>query len=196
MTEQALRIPLIGDDTDDAALTSTFEGVRSAVDRIPNLYRTLGQAPELLDAWLAFAWPLRSAATSDRTVRELIIMRTAQLTHADYEWRQHWPMAIEAGVTETQLDELGMWPTSGAFSDPERAALRMTDELGTSAALGDPAWTELRGHFDDRECVELILTASFYQCVSRVLGGLGVPLEADAQQRPALDPSAGDPHLF
>lgn len=189
------RIPLIGDDTDDPRLTATFDRVRSAVGRIPNLYRTLGHNPEVLDAWLAFAWPLRHAATSDRALRELVIMRTAQLTTADYEWRQHWSMALEVGVSEEQLAALGAWPDADAFSPAEKAALRMTDELGSTADLGDDGWAALRSHFDDRECVELVLTAAFYSCVSRVLGGLHVPLEESASANPPVDPDAATPHL-
>jgi 4-carboxymuconolactone decarboxylase len=195
MAEQPNRIPLVGDDTDDPAVTKTFDYVRSAVARIPNLYRTLAHSPEVLDGWLAFAWPLRHAAQTDRSVRELIIMRTAQLTGADYEWRQHHAMATDAGVTAAQLGSLGSWPSSDAFSAAERVALGMTDELSATAELGDDTWTALRGVYGERECVELVMTAAFYQCVSRVLGGLAVPLEADVDGVPAIDPAARSPHL-
>lgn len=172
------RLPLVSVTPDDPQLAATFADVQAAIDRIPNLYRVLGHAPALLDAWLAFAWPLRHEATTDRRLRELIIMRTAQLDGADYEWRQHWVMATEAGVSEAQLRALADWPAAPDFDDVERAALRMTDELAVSAAVSDETWGELSSHFDEAACVELVLTASFYACVSRVLGGLQVPLEA------------------
>jgi alkylhydroperoxidase family enzyme len=189
------RLPLIGDETDDPKLAATFDHVRSTMGRIPNLYRTLGHSPEILEAWLAFAWPLRNAATSDRKLRELVIMRTAQINTVDYEWRQHWPMALEAGVTPAQLEALADWPASAVFSEQERVVLRMTDELGAAGRIADSAWMALRNHFDDRQCVELVLTASFYSCVSRVLEGLQVPLEDSVMSTPPVDPTASTPHL-
>ena len=39
----------------------------------------------------------------------------------------------------------------------------------------------LREHFSAGECVELILTASFYVCVSRTLHSLGIEADADAE---------------
>ena len=195
MPDDTPRLPLIDDNPDDDALAATFASVTAAVGRVPNLYRTLGHAPEILDAWLAFAWPLRHEARTDRSTRELIIMRTAQLTGADYEWHQHWPMAVAAGVTEAQLEDLHRWPDSDAYSSAETAALRLTEELSAASALSDDAWAQLRAHYDDRACLELVMTAAFYQCVSRVLGGLGAPLEDDAPAVPPLDPATRAPRL-
>ena len=88
-----------------------------------NLYRALAHAPRLLGAWIDFSWSLRERCETTRALRELIILRTAQLTHSQYEWHQHRRMAAEAGVEEHQVAELAMWPTSPAFDDAERADL-------------------------------------------------------------------------
>lgn len=195
MPSSPSRLPPIDLDTDEPALAAIFANVSAATGRVPNLYRTLAHAPELLEAWIAFAWPLRQAAVSDRALRELVILRTAQLTSSDYEWRQHWRMALEVGVSEAKIAGLGQWPDNDTFTDAERAALRMTDELGATAGLSDSSWATLRSHFDERECLELVLTASFYSCVSRVLGGLAVPFEDDTAMLPPVDPDAATPHL-
>jgi hypothetical protein len=44
------------------------------------LYRTLANQPELLRGWLVFAWRLRLACSSPRRLRELMIVRGAQLS--------------------------------------------------------------------------------------------------------------------
>lgn len=38
-----------------------------------NLYRALANAPDVLDAWLRFAWSLRDDCTTPRALRELMI---------------------------------------------------------------------------------------------------------------------------
>ena len=47
---------------------------------------------------------LRTAATTPRADRELIILRTAQLVGGEYEYAQHKPMAVSCGMTAAQLD--------------------------------------------------------------------------------------------
>ena len=119
-----------------------------------NLYKALAHAPELLRAWINFAWALRGHETTERRLRELMILRTATLHHSPYEWHQHRRMAAEAGATDYEVAELEMWRTSEAFSPADRAALAFTDAI----VAGDvpPAVTEeLCRHFDEGQRVEL-----------------------------------------
>ena len=142
-----------------------------------NLYRALANAPELLRAWINFAWALRGHETTDRRLRELMILRTATLQQSPYEWHQHRRMAAEAGATDYEVAELEMWRTSAAFSDADRAALAFTDAIVAGKVPPDVT-EELIRHFDESQRVELTVTAAFYAMVPRVLDALGVPIEA------------------
>ena len=113
-------------------------------------------------------------------------MRTAQRNSADYEWRHHYPMALEHGVDPDQLAELDQWPGSDRFGPAQRAALAMAEELAGGTTLSDAGWAALAEHFDEVERVELVLTAAFYACVSRVLGALEIDLEPRYQRYPPL----------
>ena len=50
-----------------------------------NLYRALANAPDLLEAWLDFAWSLRDDCMTPRLLRKLMILRTASVMRSDYE---------------------------------------------------------------------------------------------------------------
>jgi alkylhydroperoxidase family enzyme len=141
-----------------------------------NLYRCLAHAPELLRAWINFAWALRGHETTERRLRELMILRTATLHHSAYEWHQHRRMASEAGATDFEVAELEMWRTSGAFSDADRAALALTDAI-VAGEVPPEVTADLSRYFDDSQRVELTVTAAFYSMVPRVLDALGVPIE-------------------
>lgn len=154
------------------------ERVRRAGVKQVNLYHALAHAPRLLEAWIDFSWALREHCETPRPLRELIILRTAQLTHAPYEWHQHRRMAAEAGVQEHQVAELAMWRTSPAFNAAERAALAFTDALA-DGDVPDGVNAALAEHFGLRARVELTLTASFYFGVPRLLNALRVPVEVD-----------------
>src|SRR6266850_4659530 len=89
----------------------------------PNLYRALGNHPRLVAAWAEFSRVLRHEARTPRALRELAILRGAQLTRWEYEWAQHLPMARKAGVREAQISSLSQWRTSAEFDAREKAAL-------------------------------------------------------------------------
>ena len=168
------RLPLVPSDDDDPVLAPVFDMFRQAGREVPDLYRALGNAPAMLRAWTDMAWPLRNEPATDRGLRELLIMRVAQLTQAGFEWVAHWGMAVHHGITSEQLGELASWRTSTLFSDEQRAALAVTDELTTDVEASGAAFEELARHFEPGPIVELVLTAAFYNCVSRTLRTLGL----------------------
>jgi 4-carboxymuconolactone decarboxylase len=153
-----------------------------------NLYRALANAPDVLDAWLRFAWSLRDDCTTPRVLRELMILRTASVMRSDYEWHQHRDMALSAGVAEDRLDAIAAWQTADCYSDMERVALMLTDAM-LAGHVNDSVQKELVRHFSDQERVELVATAGFYAMVPRVLDALRVPIEED----PTAAPTVGSP---
>jgi 4-carboxymuconolactone decarboxylase len=173
------RLPLVPENGGDDLLAPVFERFIQAGRPVPELYRTLGNAPKMLAAWTAFAWPLRNDSTTDRGLRELVIMRVAQLTSASYEWVSHWPMAIQYGLTREHLGELKDWRLSALFSESQRLVLKLTDELTQDVGVTDETWERLAADYDPGEIVELVLTVAFYSCVSRVLGAIQLEPESD-----------------
>jgi len=173
------RLAPVPEAADDPGLARVFDVFRDAGRDVPVLYRTLGNAPAMLDAWTNLAWPLRHDATSDRGLRELIVMRVAQLTDAPFEWLAHWEMAVKHGITTEQLTALGGWTSTELFTDEQRDILAMTDELTGDLQVTDATWGRLTARFDAGEVVELLLTASFYSCVSRVLRALALADDVD-----------------
>ncbi len=171
------RIPLIADNS-DPRIAAVHDALRSGGHAgFPNLYRLLGHAPAMLKAWIGLAWPLRSEAKSPRALRELMILRGAQIMGADYEWTHHVPMARAAGVAQEKIDALANWRAAEIYSPEERIVLRLAEEITNGPGASAEAMTEARKYFDDGAIVELTLTSSFYACVGRVLHSLDTPLE-------------------
>jgi len=173
-----------GEDDDD--LAALFAKVAASAGGVPNLYKVLAHAPVLLRGWIDFAWSLRADARSDRGLRELAILRVAQLLDCEYVWRSHWKPALSAGMSEAKLRALARWSERSQFSEAERALLRLTDELCMDAQVGDATFAALRAAFDEQESVELVLTIAWYCCAARVASGLEVPLERAHERVPSL----------
>jgi 4-carboxymuconolactone decarboxylase len=166
------RLPPVPADSSDPVLAPVFDVFRASGRDVPLLYRTLGNSPAMLQAWTSMAWQLRQDAVSPRGLRELLIMRVAQLTVAPFEWLAHWDMAVKHGITVEQLENLARWRDTDLFSADERAALALADELTTDLEVADETWAALAERFPAGELIELVLTVSFYSCVSRTLHAL------------------------
>ena len=96
------RLQMVPIETQDPALRAMFDEVCARGIAVPNLYRVLGNAPPMLRAWLDFAWPLRLHAQTSRRIRELLIVRGAQVSGARYEWVHPVEMALAAGVPQAR----------------------------------------------------------------------------------------------
>lgn len=148
-----------------------------------NLYRVLGHHANLLSAWIEFAYTLRRDCTTARTLRELMILRGAQLEGSAYEWHQHRRWARQQGVPPEQIEDLFFWRESPRFSDAECAALALTEAM-MEGDVSDDVYAALGKHFTPSEIVELALTAGFYAMVPRVLNALKVPIEEETLLAP------------
>ncbi|HEX9182292.1 MAG TPA: carboxymuconolactone decarboxylase family protein [Burkholderiales bacterium] len=147
----------------------------------PNLYRALGNHPALAAAWTEFARAIRYESRNPRELRELIILRGAQLMRSEYEWAQHLKMARKAGVREAQIAALAGWRTSAEFTPREKAALLLAEAV-TQANVTDEVYAEVSRHFGHQDFVELALTAAFYAMVGRMLDAMRIQLEPEARE--------------
>jgi alkylhydroperoxidase family enzyme len=171
------RLPMQPAEPADPQLAAIFEEVRKAGVALPNLYRVLGNAPDMLRAWIDLAWPLRLKAGTPRRLRELLILRGSQISGAHYEWVHHVAMALAAGVPQAQIDALASWQESPLFDAVEKAVLRLAEEVTRGPAASEACIAELKRHFAPEAVVELVLTSAFYVCVARTLLSLDVDLE-------------------
>jgi alkylhydroperoxidase family enzyme len=144
----------------------------------PNLYKALANHPNIIAGWTEFANTLRNGTRTPRALRELVILRGAQLVKSEYEWAQHLRMARKAGVRESQIAALAGWRQSGEFDAKEKAALALAEAV-THGHVTDEVYREALKHFDHHDYVELTVTAAFYAMVARVLDAMAVRLEPD-----------------
>lgn len=171
------RIPLLPPVPDDPRVKAMFDEVTKRGIKVPDLYRVMGNAPDMLRAWLDFAWPLRLNAKTTRRLRELMILRGAQVSKTAYEWAHHVPMALAADISQAEIDGIANWRTVATFAPEEKAAIRLAEEITQGPAASADCMEELKAHFSNEEIVELVLTASFYVCVGRFLKSMDVELE-------------------
>jgi len=146
----------------------------------PNLYKALANHPRLVAAWTEFSKTLRHDTRTPRALRELVILRGAQLMRSEYEWAQHLPMARKAGVPEAQIAALPSWRSSPHFNAREKAALALAEAV-TQGHVTEEIYAEAMRQFDHHDYVEIAIVAAFYAMVGRMLDAMGVQLEPDVR---------------
>ena len=175
------RLPLLGLEAEDPITAEVFETfAREGRDPIA-LYRVLAHSPPMLRAYAGLARGLRYEAQTPRALRELLILRTAQLADSEYEWAHHRAMAAANGVPAEQIAALAQWRTSDCFDELERAALRCVEEIH-EVALSDEAFAELERAAGASATVELVLLCAFYEAVARMIQAFGLEVEPEYQQ--------------
>ena len=143
-----------------------------------NLYKTLANHPALFSSFVDFAYSVRNNCTTSRQLRELMILRGAQLCQSDYEWFQHEAMAKKAGISQAKIDLIKDWKESEAFDEKEKVVLALMEALiEDGGKVSDELNERLKEHFNEAEYLELVMTGSFYTMVPRILLSLQIPIE-------------------
>jgi alkylhydroperoxidase family enzyme len=167
-----------GDENSSPVVRALADQIRKERDgRMLNLYSMLLNAPPVAEGWLALFTAIRQQCTLRGDYRELVILRVALLNGASYEYQVHVPFALREGVTQAQLDTLDRWEDSGTLTPAQRAVLAYTDAMTRDIHVPDAVFETLRGHFSQREIVELTATIGGYNLVSRFLEALAVDPE-------------------
>ena len=160
---------------------------RPLVDRIIaergevlHLDRMLLHSPTVAQGWLGYLTAIRQQCQLSGALRELVIMRVAQVNGAPYEADQHRPFALREGVSEKQLDALENWSAHRElFDETQRAVLAYTDAMTRDVHVPEEVAAAVREEFDHRTLVELTATIAAYNMVSRFLEAMGIHSDDD-----------------
>jgi alkylhydroperoxidase family enzyme len=101
----------------------------------PNIFTTLGQHPRLFRGWLCYSAHLMPFGRLPRRDTELVILRVAWQCRSAYEWHQHVPIALRAGLTAGEVAGVTDGPSTAAFGRRQRTLLSVTDELLAERSL-------------------------------------------------------------
>lgn len=110
-------------------------------------------APEVYRAMVAFD----RSITLDHGLRELVKLRASILNGCAYCVDMHTQVARKAGETEQRLYAVSTWQESPFFTERERAALLLTDEVTRlEGRVPREVWDEAARHFPPEELAQLV----------------------------------------
>jgi len=148
-----------------------------------NIFKLMAHAHTNFRPLLALGASILAQQQLDARLRELAILRVAKLSHAEYEWVQHVPIAKSVGASDAEIAALEKGDIGPGFFDPLAAlVLRFTDEVVRDVGASKATFEALSAELSPREIVELVLAIGFYMTVARVME----TMEID------MDPAQGD----
>jgi AhpD family alkylhydroperoxidase len=148
--------------------------------RPPNLFRTLVRHPTLMKRTNILAGMFLTRGLVPARDRELAILRVAALTGCDYEFRQHWRLALACGLSEAEIAAATEPRLSGGLNPAERDLLRFVDSVANDTDVTDELWETVAAVNTEEQMLELILLVGFYRMLAALLNTVGVPLDEDS----------------
>ncbi len=176
MAASSPRIPPLPEGELDEQQRELLAGVQVNGAPASNIFATLVRNPGLFRRWLPFGGKLLAGKLPPRD-RELLILRTAVLCQADYEWGQHTLIGRSVGVSDEEIERLRSGPDAPGWNDFDATLLRAADELHQTARISDATWEALAARYDERQLIEVPMVVGHYHMVAFALNSLGVPLE-------------------
>ena len=183
------RVPLLEKDQADPMVKELFQKIEDNGAQIIKLYKAVANSPYVVRDFVRMGNALFRRTELPPKLRELAILRVANLSGCEYERRQHVPIAKLVGISQEQIDAMEDWASSSSFNEVERAALQYTDEVAQNVAAKDGTFSTLRNHLNNREIVELTLSIGYWGMLARVL--VALEIDMDEQTASTLDDLQG-----
>jgi len=141
-----------------------------------SLFQLTARHPEVLrrlKATGSFANRMTQIADRDR---ELMILRMAWLWQSEFEWGQHYGMALEAGFTGDDIERIKLGPDADGWSDWDHAVLLAADGLVSDCMIPASSWDTLTTRYSPDDMLEFVIFFGHYTMVATFANtfGLGV----------------------
>jgi AhpD family alkylhydroperoxidase len=131
--------------------------------------------PLLLGVGVASLAFERYSHAIDEHLKHLAMLRASQLIECEWCLDFGSYLAQRAGMPEQQLRELPAWRESERFDPTERLVLEYAEAMThTPVDVPDELFARLRGHFDERQIVELTIAIALENLYSRANPALGI----------------------
>ncbi len=156
-------------------------GERLGIDRplaTANVFRALLQSPSATAGFHGVIDALMFRNQVAARTRELVILRVAWRTGAEYVFCHHVRIARDLGIPDEEILGVRDPRRCRAYGRTDRAVLRLADELHEGAEVRRSTWTALARAFAPAELVELLLVGGCWRMVAGFVNSARVPLDA------------------
>lgn len=175
------RVPLVEREGVPAEVAVLYDKLYADRGVVPNMFKALANAPELVLGIAALLKPLMGEGALQGWYKELIATRVAALNQCEYCVSAHRRLARVRGATAEQVASLDAFEPdafeAGPFTEKEKAGFRYATLLhGSGHAIDEAAFAAINAHFSFQEIVELTAVAAAFEFFPRFNTALHVPV--------------------
>lgn len=110
--------------------------------------------------------------------QELVKLRASQINGCGMCTDMHYKDAIAAGEDPVRLNLVAAWKEATLFTEPERAALALTEEatrIADGGGVSDDTWQQVRKHYYEDQAAGLIACIATINAWNRINVIAGTP---------------------
>ena len=133
------------------------------------------RSPALLDRLHPVGEYLRFRSIVPRKLRELAILATSRFWQQTYQWQAHAASALEAGLSQTTLDQMALNHDVSELAEDEHTVLQFCRELHRDHAVSDPTYEQAKALLGEDGVVELASLCGYYTLLAMVLNVARTP---------------------
>jgi len=152
-------------------------------NRPPQILGTVAKHPHLLEPMLKFSSALASGALP-RRASEILALRAAWNCRSDFEWGHHTRYALDAGLSQTEIDRLAGGAAEIDWGVRDSTLICAADELHAEQDISDATWQRLSEFWDESQLIEIPFVVGQYTMLSMVAKATGVPVDASLSPFP------------
>ena len=172
------RIPYAEKGQEAEGATPIYHQMEQGMGVVPNVLKLLGHSGPATQAMGTMLDVYFNQLSITPRIREIAYLTVARLNGCAYCQGHHVPAARQAGLLDSQIEELDESGfDSGDFSDPERAVIRFAYETTRDVKCSDEAMNELNKHFSNQQVAEITYVVACGNFIQRVGRNLDVDLE-------------------
>jgi 4-carboxymuconolactone decarboxylase len=157
------------------ATTEVFARVAESRGWVSNLLKSLGHAPDALARFSAVGHYGRYGTDLNERQRELVICIVGR--NIAYAWAHHSPLALDAGVTQAELDAIKTGRTPDGLNAADKALCDMVFAVTGFAGVPNDVWHAVQQQFTPRQATDIAMLAAYYVAAGALIMGLGVRVE-------------------
>ncbi len=127
--------------------------------------------PEAMQAMLALGKSAKNAGVPEPTFH-LMFLRASQINGCSFCVDMHARDLKKIGESDERIFAVAAWRESPFFTDPERAALALTESATRLSDRPDPVpdevWNEAAKHYDEKALASLVIAIAVINAWNRI----------------------------
>lgn len=141
----------------------------------PATIELLAHDPALLGPFLTWAAALALRGTLPKREHELLALSAAHHYSSPFEWDEHRTFAIEAGLSDADVEAVAAGPDSPHWNVDDALLLSAAADLLTTGAVNDETYAALGARWSTDQLVEIPMIVGQYAMLSMLTGFFDVP---------------------